>query len=109
MTLVVINPTVGRKVWYRPSKFDTLGPGAMQLAGSLDGGNAQPLDATVIAVWGDRMVNLLVVDITGKLFPKLSVTLRQEGDPVAADLEGNVVGGYAEWMPYQQGQAKKAG
>ena len=104
----MIKPTVGRKVWYRPSKFDMSGAGAMQAASAGPGGEMQPLDATVIAVWGDRMVNLLVVDITGKLYPKLSVTLLQEGDAPGKDADGNVIGGYAEWMPYQQGQAKKA-
>lgn len=101
----MITPTVGRKVWYRPSAFDMKGPGAMTSAGQ------QPLDATVIAVWGDRMVNLLVVDVVGKTFPKLSVTLMQDGDAPnmqgPKDSDGNpTAGGYAEWMPYQQGQAK---
>ena len=95
----MIQPTVGRKVWYRPSGYDLSGVGAMTLAGPID--KAQPLDATVIAVWGDRMVNLLVVDTVGKTFPKLSVTLVQEGDQLPSG------GGYAEWVPYQQGQAKK--
>lgn len=91
----VITPSVGRKVWYRPSAFDKSGPGAMNVSGD------QPLDATVIAVWGDRMVNLLVVDIAGKAIPKLSVTLVQDGD---VPQDG---GGYAQWMPYQVGQAKR--
>ena len=41
---VVISPSVGRKVWYRPSKSDQTGPVPMQTA------TGQPLDATVIAV-----------------------------------------------------------
>lgn len=103
----MIAPTVSRKVWYRPSAFDLKGPGGMVCA------TGQPLDATVIAVWGDRMVNLLVVDIMGKVIPKLSVTLVQEGDPTpmqgVEDKDGNPTpGGYAEWMPYQTGQAKKS-
>ena len=93
----MIKPTVGRKVWYRPSPFDKTGIGAMQVAGE------QPLDATVIAVWGERCVNLQVIDITGKTFTKMSATLLQEGD-APPPVEGG--GGYAEWMPYQQGQAK---
>lgn len=102
-----ITPTVGRKVWYRPSAFDLQGPGAMVCV------TGQPLDATVIAVWGDRMVNLLVVDTMGKAMPKLSTPLVQEGDtpPMlgAKDREGNPTpGGYAEWMPYQTAQAAKA-
>lgn len=91
----VIKPTVGRKVWYRPSASDVVGPVPMSVAGD------QPLDATVIAVWGDRMVNLLVTDIVGRQFPVLSCTLLQDGD------ERPAAGRYAEWMPYQQGQARR--
>lgn len=89
---MVIKPTVGRKVWYRPSAFDLQGVGAMQVA--IAGGIPQPLDATIIAVWGDRMVNLLVIDIVGKAFPKLSATLLQDGDASPLLVGG---GGYAEW------------
>jgi hypothetical protein len=102
----MMKPTVGRKVWYRPSKFDLTGPGAMQIAGSLDAGNSQPLDATVIAVWGDRMVNVLVTDIVGKQFPLLSVTFVQEGDTPPTDAEGQELGRYVYWMPYQIAQSK---
>ena len=97
----IITPTVGRKVWYRPSQFDKTGPVPMQAI------KDQPLDATIIAVWGDRMVNVLVTDIMGRQFPVLSVTLKQEGDTMAVDAEGKEIGRYVEWMPYQQGQAKK--
>lgn len=104
----IISPTVGRKVWYWPSEHDKLGIGAMQTV------KGQPLDATVLAVWGDRCVNLLVIDITGKPFPKLSATLMQDGDllpkqgPVIDATTGErEPGGYACWMPYQVGQAKK--
>ncbi len=101
----IIKPTVGRKVWYRPSIHDKSGVGAMQTAGD------QPLDATVIAVWGDRCVNLLIFDIVGKLFTKSSMTLVQEGDtkPMLGSLDANgkaTPGSFAEWMPYQQVQAK---
>lgn len=100
-------PSVGRKVWYRPSKFDMQGPVPMTISGSLPDGNIHPLDATVIAVWGDRCINVLVTDILGKQFPVLSCTLLQEGDEPPKDLDGNVAGRYCEWMPYQLGQAKK--
>ena len=94
----ITTPTVGRKVWYRPSDADIAGNNRMTVAGA-PGGEAQPLDATVIAVWGDRMVNLLVTDIVGKQYPRLSVTLVQDGDtkPTGAF--------YCEWMPYQIAQA----
>jgi hypothetical protein len=94
-------PTVGRKVWYRPSAFDKTGVGAMYCA------KDQPLDATIVAVWGDRMVDVLIFDILGKPFAKTSITLKQEGDEMPKNAEGKEIGGYVEWMPYQTGQAKK--
>lgn len=104
----VITPTVGRKVWYRPNKFDMTGPGAMVCSVKPeDPTQGQPLDATVLAVWSDRCVNVLVLDIMGKPFTKTSVRLMQEGDETPKDHEGNNVGGYVEWMPYQQAQAAK--
>lgn len=104
----VITPTVSRKVWYRPCANDLKGAIPMVIAGSLEAGTAQPLDATVIAVWGDRMVNLLVTDIMGRQFPVLSCALLQDGDAIPVDGDGKVIGRYAEWMPYQIGQAAKA-
>jgi len=97
----VTTPTVGRKVWYRPSPADKMGTFPMLTAGD------QPLDATIIAVWSDRMVNVLVTDTMGKQFPVLSCTLLQEGDEPAKDIQGNPVGRYVEWRPYQKGQAAK--
>lgn len=94
----VITPTVGRKVWFRPAPdqlLSTTNPGGMTTVVN------QPLDATIIAVWGDRMVNLLVIDAVGKSFPVLSAHLVQNGDVIPAG------GRYAEWMPYQQGQARR--
>lgn len=98
----VISPTVGRKVWYRPSAGDQLGPIPMS---AIPG---QPLDATIVAVWGDRCVNVQVLDTQGKPFTKTSVTLLQPGDEPAKDMGGKEVGGYVEWMPFQVGQAKAA-
>lgn len=104
----VITPTVGRKVWYRPSAWDCTGPGAMQTANDpIHATGKQPLDATIIAVWGDRMVNVLVTDIVGKQFPATSVTLLQPGDAPSLDKDGKPIGRYVEWMPYQVGQAEK--
>jgi hypothetical protein len=98
----IITPTVGRKVWYWPSAIDKTGPVPMvQQTG-------QPLDATVIAVHGDRMVNVLVVDVMGRQFPVLSCDLLQPGEKPRANAEGVVFGRYVEWMPFQQGQAAKA-
>ena len=94
----VITPIVGRKVWFRPAPDQLISihnPAGMSTAGD------QPLDATIIAVGDDRMVNLLVIDAIGNSFPVLFATLVQEGDPIPVN------GRYAEWMPYQQGQARR--
>lgn len=100
----MITPTIGRKVWYRPSSSET--SGGMNTAAFGSGqlyqiDPAQPMDATVVFVHNDRKVNLLVVDHLGKDRPRFDVTLLQ------GDETYHPVGGYAEWMPYQQGQAKK--
>lgn len=82
-----IKPTVGRKVWYRPQKFE------MRYA------HTQPFDATITHVWSDTCVNLKVLNEEGDpLSSKTSVTLAQ-GRPAQP--------GECEWMPYQQGQAAK--
>ena len=109
---LIIKPTVGRKVWYRPSKHDVAGIGGMTVAGHIGAGApdpalTQPLDATVLAVWGDRMINVTIRDAYGKVFNKTSVTLLQPGDEPPKDADGNHVGGYCEWMPYQTAQAAK--
>lgn len=97
----MITPTVGRKVWYIPSDADLAGNFGMMRVGH------QPLDATVLAVWGSALVNLLVVDHYGKTFPVTSVKLVESQD--APGLTGKPgEKGYATWMPYQVGQAAKA-
>lgn len=103
----VIKPTVGRKVWYRPQKTDVMGALPMNVMGPHNEPAAgQPLDATVIAVHGDRMINVLVTDAAGRQYPVLSCTLLQPGDEPARDHEGKLIGRYCEWMPYQVGQAQ---
>lgn len=102
----MITPTVGRKVWYRPSRSDLTGPLPMSMMGNPDF-NPQPLDATVLAVHGGRLVNVLVLDVYGKPFPKTSVKLLQEGDETPKMSDGSEAYGYVEWMPYQAAQAKK--
>lgn len=87
---VIIKPTIGRKVWYRPHESDAM-------VNSQHG----MLDATIVEVWDDRLVNLVVFDANGFHYTKTSVQLVQEGD------NASVYGGYAEWMPYQTGQAAK--
>lgn len=95
---MITTPTVGRKVWYRP-----FGQNRTDL---MVWDDKQPCDATVTYVWGDRMVNLLVVGPSGMVRPYNSVTLLQDGDEVPPKVGD---GGYAEWMPYQKQQAAVAG
>ena len=104
----IITPTVGRKVWFRLNGINELEkpcsgaetatvrsfPSVVDLT--------QPFDATVVYVWDDRRVNLHVLDHYGNPFIiATSVPLLQEGDTPPQ------FGFYAEWMPYQLGQAKK--
>lgn len=102
----MIKPTVGRKVYYRPSRSDLTGPVPMSMQGNPDH-NPQPLDATILAVWGDRLINVQVLDIFGKAFTKTSVTLIQAGDETPKTVDGAEAFGYVEWMPYQNTQAAK--
>jgi hypothetical protein len=86
----MINPTIGRVVWYTPPADDPI------LATY-----KAPFKADVIYVWGDRCVNLDAVYPDGQHHFVSSATLVQEGDTAPG------AGRYAEW-PYQQGQAKKS-
>lgn len=92
----MIKPTVGRVLWYWPTTQDVT-EGMFAYPGS-----DQPFAATVAFVHSDHMVNLQVTDHRGACHEKRSVTLLQEGDTVR-----RVKDGYAEWMPYQKGQAAK--
>lgn len=85
----MIKPTVGRVVWYRPGEHD----------GMPQGHDKQPLAAIVTYVHSDRLVNLAIFDANGNRHRKTSVTLLQDGEAQNAP--------YAEWMPYQKGQAAK--
>jgi hypothetical protein len=90
---MIIKPTVGRVVWFTPN--EDINP----LGIKVNHGD-QPMVAFITYVFNDRMVNLIVWDHEGNRSKHTSVTLVQEEDPKP---EGN----YAEWMPYQVGQAKK--
>lgn len=94
----IIKPTPGRVVWYWPSQQEI---DAKAIA-YFD--QTQPLAATVAYAWHDRMVNLSVIDQDGAQFRRTSVTLLQEGGERPHTSEGP----FAEWMPYQKGQAAKA-
>lgn len=78
----MIKPTIGRKVWFwNVEKHE------------------QPEDATICYVYGDSMVNLRVTDHQGVSRAETSVSLKQPEDTEWS-------GRYAEWMPFQVGQAK---
>lgn len=87
----MITPTIGRKVWYWPP---------LTHGGNLD--SKQPFDATVCFVFqGDAHINIAYRDHLGRANHSGNVPLWQgEGDRP----EGN----FAEWMPFQIGQAKAA-
>src|SRR5688572_2688793 len=85
-TPAIIRPTIGRIVWYwREPVHDK---------------DAQPEAAIVTHVHTDSLVNLAVFDRDGGACGVRLVVLRQPG-------EGVPTVSYAEWMPFQQGQAAK--
>jgi hypothetical protein len=76
----MIEPTIGRVVWYR---------------------EGQSKQAAIVAyVHSNTMVNLMVIDSNGVPQSKTSVYLLQDGNEAPAS-------SYCEWMPYQKGQAAK--
>ena len=86
----MIQPTVGRVVWFTPPvaddpRFDV----------------KQPLAGIVAYVWNDRMVNLTVCLPNGEITGVTSVTLLQDDD------QKPEYGRFAAWMPYQKGQAAR--
>lgn len=84
----MIKPTIGRVVLYHPALIPD------------SGSNEQTFAAIVCHVWSDTCVNLAVFDSNGVASNQTSVFLYQ-GD---SDRPGSQ---YAEWMPYQTGQATK--
>jgi hypothetical protein len=90
---MVIEPTVGRVVWFEPNgaNFDPHGYHDIK----------QSLAAIVAYVWNIRLVNLSVIDQNGNHFARTSVILVQDGDlkPYGQS--------FCTWIPYQIGQAKK--
>lgn len=93
MSTTTIKPTVGRVVWFYPS--------ACLIDDGVAGEVGQPLAAVVTAAHNDELINLAVFDALGKVWPRISVPLVQEGQGSPTDRP------YAAWMPYQIGQAKK--
>jgi hypothetical protein len=89
-----ILPTVGRVVWFSPSRLT----GDGRLA-HIDG--RKPLAAIVSHVFNDALVNLAVFDSNGTSHSRTSVPLVQEGEAKPEH------GYFCSWMPYQVGQAAK--
>ncbi len=85
----MIEPTVGRVVWYHPGPHEH---------GPSPGG--QPLAAHIAHVWSDTCVNLMVIDANGNPYSCTSVLLVQDGALRPENC-------FCEWMPYQKGQAAK--
>lgn len=89
----IIIPTIGRRVWFRPDPRS----GA---SGFVCHDSSVPMDAGIVYVWSDRMVNLDVCDHAGNHHAFTSVPLVHS--PFDAPPDGH----YCEWMPFQKGQAK---
>jgi hypothetical protein len=87
----MIEPTIGRVVWYRPGSHD-------HEAGMQIYADDQPLDAHICYVWSDNEVNLVVIDHNGTMHRRTRVLINCEDHILPR----------AEWMPYQKGQAKAA-
>jgi hypothetical protein len=79
----VIKPTTGRVVLFHRQKGD------------------EPYAALVAYAHSDTCINVGGFDHGGLPFQETSVTLLQDDDPAPE------TGCYAEWMPYQKGQAAK--
>ncbi len=89
---IIIEPTVGRVVWYRPPS-NSARPGFTAYPD-------QPCAATVAYVHNSSFVNLSVTDHTGRQHAITSVPLVQAHEPKPE------YGFYCEWMPFQVGQAR---
>lgn len=85
----MIKPTIGRVVWFQPA----------HMLGAPD--KDQPYAASIAYVHGDRCINVGGFDANGTPFAACSVCLVQDDDAIPQ------AGYYAQWMPYQVGQAKQ--
>lgn len=78
----MITPTVGRVVW-------------------VQGYGSQPQAALITYVHSSTCVNVIAFTAEGIPVPRERLGLKQEGDGM------QWAAPYAEWMPYQKGQAAK--
>lgn len=86
----MITPTIGRIVWLYATHRDVACHD-----------DKQPFAAQVVFVHNDRLINVAYFDHNGAHHALHSVTLVQDEEPKPDDRP------YAEWMPYQKGQASK--
>lgn len=91
--MTTITPTNGRIMWYHPGTF---------LGDIVQHDKSIGLTAIVCHVWSDHLVNLDVIDSNGNHHSRTSVPIVQDGSPYTVGPSP-----YAEWMPYQKGQAAK--
>ncbi len=91
----MIDPTVGRVVWYHPTAEE------LDKHGHAPPAPGQPLAAHIASLQSPRIINLMVLDANGNPFSRTAVYLLQDDETPPEDLA------YAAWMPYQKGQAAK--
>jgi hypothetical protein len=96
--MALINPTIGRKVWFYPQKED-LDEGMKQIDPNLC--EPQPFDATIVYVHGSSLVNLHVLDHLGNAWKFENVILLEGLRPYEFPVR------CASWMPYQLDQARR--
>ncbi|MFW2037452.1 Gp49 family protein [Acinetobacter ursingii] len=89
----IIKPTIGRRVWFRCNDSFAKEKGIYRID------DVQAMDAGIVYVHGDSMVNLIVTDHIGNTHAINSVALVDASD-------GNSHAMWCEWMPYQKEQAK---
>ena len=86
----MIEPTIGRVVWYHPKPHSGDPP---PLFAEL------PYVALVAGILPNGLLNLAIWNHAGFSFQRQGVWLAQDDDPVEQ--------GHAEWMPFQKGQVAK--
>ena len=101
-TLPVVKPTVGRKIYYWPTDAEKVQRRIGEIREVAMPSEGQPLDANIVRVWNDKLINIGGFDADGIPFRKVSVRLVQPEDGV---VEG---GGFASWMDYQIQKANEA-
>ncbi len=92
----IIKPTIGRRVWFRCNDSFAKEKGIYRID------DVQAMDAGIVYVHGDTMVNLIVTDHIGNTHAINSVSIVDEAN-------ANSYAMWCEWMPYQKEQVKKHG